>query len=32
MHKVGDIALGLKLDKKGFERDLSSVTGLDNKA
>ena len=32
MHKVGDIALGLKLDKKGFERDLSSVTGLAKKA
>ena len=32
MHKVGDIALGLKLDKRGFERDLSSMTGLAKKA
>ena len=32
MHKVGDIALGLKLDKRGFERDLSSVTTLAKKA
>lgn len=32
MSKVGDISLGLKLDKKGFERDLSSMTSLAKKA